>query len=61
MLHEPACPCVAQIVERARRPPPRERRADEARPGGEPAQDSLERAWDLTELALDLFSSFIRR
>ncbi|MEY3294125.1 MAG: hypothetical protein RLZZ451_173, partial [Pseudomonadota bacterium] len=41
--------------------PPRERRADEARPGGEPAQDSLERAWDLTELALDLFSSFIRR
>jgi Zn-finger nucleic acid-binding protein len=45
--------------ERAARPTPRERRADEARPGGELAQDSLERSWDLTELTLDLFSTII--
>jgi len=62
--HAPGARAGGAPGERARRPPPRERRerrADEARPGGEPAQDSLERAWDLTELALDLFSSFIRR
>jgi hypothetical protein len=47
--------------ERAGRPAPRERRADEARGGSKPAQDSLERAWDLTELALDLLSTVIRR
>jgi hypothetical protein len=59
--HAPGARAGSAPGERTRRAPPRERRADEARPGGEPAQDSLERAWDLTELALDLFSSFIRR
>jgi hypothetical protein len=47
--------------ERARRPAPRERHTDEARHGGERAQSSLERTWDLTELALDLLSAVIRR
>lgn len=47
--------------ERARRPAHHERHTDEARPGGERAQSSLERTWDLTELALDLLSAVIRR